>query len=150
MRKWILVALAAVAMPVLVSDCGDDDDAGSSATTQSAIPTCGVGDLAGDVISDFKVDVVSKTQAKATFVLSRDAEVGVVVRRREQALRFVGRVPFGPQRSVVVNEKTFDLVGEDGAALSAGDYQFTLRAFEAGKLNVGDPIDTKSHCVRID
>jgi hypothetical protein len=50
----------------------------------------------------------------------------------------------------VVNEETFNLPKPDRQALEPGEYEFRLRAFEPGKLNQGDPIDTRSACVTIE
>jgi hypothetical protein len=106
--------------------------------------------MRGDVISNLEVEVLEQDRAKATFVLSREAEVGILVSRPEgNRLQLVGRVPFGPQRSTVVNEQIFDLPEADGRPLEPGEYEFTLRAFESGKLNQGEPIDTRSACVTV-
>ena len=154
MRKWLLATLAVATLTTLLSACGSDDAEETTATTGAAA-SCGADDLDQGVISSFKVEVISNEQAKATYVLSKDAEVGVVgfqriLGRRVPRLQLVGRVPFGPQRSTVVNERTFDLPRENGQPLAPGEYQLTLRAFESGKLNQGDPIDTKSDCVTIE
>jgi hypothetical protein len=154
LRKWLVAALAVATLTTLLSACGRDD-AEEATTTTGAAAFCGADDLDQGVISSFKVEVISNEQAKATYVLTKDAEVGVtgfrqLLGRRVPRLQFVGRVPFGPQRSIVVNERTFDLPRENGAPLAPGEYQLTLRAFESGKLNQGDPIDTKSDCVTIE
>jgi hypothetical protein len=153
----MVAGLTAVMLAVSLASCGEDEPtppATTATTVTTALAPCGADDLDRGVISSFTVTVVSSEQARATFVLTRDAEVGVVgfrrlLGRRVPRLRLVGRVPFGPQRSAVVNERVFDLPRADGRPLPPGEYQLTLRAFEAGKLNQGAPIDTKSACVRL-
>ncbi len=61
--------------------------------------------------------------------------------------RLVGRVPFGPQRKVV--DVTTDMKADFLEEIEPGEYKFTLRAFENGKLNVGEPIDTSTRCVEV-
>lgn len=151
--KWLLGWLAVATLTTSLAACGNDE-AETTATTAASL-ACGADDLNEGVISSFTVEVVSNEQAKATYVLSKDAEVGVtgfrrLLGRRVPRLQFVGRVPFGPQRSIIVNERTFELPKEDGQPLAPGEYQLTLRAFESGKLNQGDPIDTKSDCVTLE
>jgi hypothetical protein len=158
LSRWLLGALTVATLATSLAACGNDES--ETPTTTTASLACGADDLNQGVISSFKVEVISNEQARATYVLSKDGEVGVVVQRvtgfrrifglRRPVLRLVGRVPFGPQRSTVVEERTFDLPKEDGEPLAPGEYQLTLRAFESGKLNVGDPIDTKSACVAIE
>jgi hypothetical protein len=153
LRRWLLCALAVVTLTASLAACGNDES--ETPTTTAVSLVCGEDDLNQGVISSFKVEVISNEQAKATYVLSKDAEVGVVgfrrlLGRRVPRLQLVGRVPFGPQRSTVTNERVFDLPKENGEPLEAGEYQLTLRAFESGKLNQGDPIDTKSDCITLE
>lgn len=144
MRKWLMAGLTALLLTSLTS-CGEDAEEAPTATATTAAAVCEPDDLDKGVISSFNVEVLSEGQAKATFVLTKDAETGILVHR----LRLVGRVPFGPQRAQVTNEETFDLPQEDGKPLEPGEYKLTLRAFEPGKLNSGEPIDTKSACVTL-
>jgi hypothetical protein len=145
-------------LAVSLASCGGDDatpPATTATTATTAAAACGIDDLDQGVISSFTVTVIANDRARATFVLTRDAEVGVIgfrrlLGRRVPRLQLVGRVPFGPQRSAVVNERVFDLPRRGGQPLPAGDYQLTLRAFASGKLNQGAPLDTKSACVRVD
>jgi hypothetical protein len=153
-RRWLLAAATVVSFSAVLTSCGDPTTPAAPTPTTTAA-ACGADDLDEGVISSFKVDVISNEQARATYVLTRDVEVGVtgfrqILGRRRPALQLVGRVPFGPQRSTVVNERTFDLPKENGQPLPPGDYQLTLRAFESGKLNQGDPIDTKSACITLE
>ena len=159
MQRRLLAGVTAVALGVSLASCGGEDAAPPATTTATTATTaaapCGVDDLDQGVISSFTVTVISNERARATFVLTRDAEVGVIgfrrlLGRRVPRLRLVGRVPFGPQRSAVVNERVFALPRAAGQPLPPGEYQLTLRAFESGKLNRGAPIDTKSACVRLD
>lgn len=153
MRRWLRAAATVVLFSAVLTSCGNETTPAAPTPTPAA--ACGADDLDEGVISSFKVDVISNEQARATYVLTRDVEVGVtgfrqILGRPRPALRLVGRVPFGPQRSTVVNERTFDLPKENGQPLPPGDYQLTLRAFESGKLNKGDPIDTKSACITLE
>ena len=159
-HKWQTTALAVLLFAALSAcDHGEPgaDESPSPAAEESPSPAasaCGGGDLGADVISSLEVEVLEQGRARATYVLKREAEVGILISRRPDdgtsGLVLVGRVPFGPQRSTVVNEETFDLPEPEGQPLGAGEYKFTLRAFEAGKLNQGDPIDTRSACVTIE
>ena len=156
MHRWLATGLGVAALTTGVAACGDDD-AGtpSAATTASTVAaSCGETDLNRGVISRFEVRLLSRDRGRATFVLSRDAEVGVtgfrrLLGRRVPKLRLVGRVPFGPQRSAVVNQRAFALPRPGGRPLPPGQYQLTLRAFESGKLGKGAPIDTKSACLTL-
>ena len=153
-QRWLITALVPVALSSSLVACGDDEPQARESASPATL-ACGSEDGSGDVISSLEVEVLSQDQARATYVLKRDVEVGILVNRHELGgaaprLRLVGRVPFGPQRSTVVNEETFDLPKSDGQPLAAGEYEFTLRAFEAGKLNQGDPVDKRSACVTIE
>jgi hypothetical protein len=155
-RTWLATGLAVATLTTALAGCGDEEATppATTATTTVAAAPCGPDDLMQGVISSFKVEVISNERARATFVLTREAEVGVLgfrrlLGRRVPRLRLVGRVPFGPQRSAVVNERTFTLPRPGGKPLARGSYQLTLRAFESGKLNQGAPIDTKSACVTL-
>jgi hypothetical protein len=142
--------LALIALFAFLAACGDEEPRAEESPSPAAL-ACGSGDIRGDVISRVQVEVLEQDQAKATYVLTRDAEVGILVSRQEgDRLQLVGRVPFGPQRSTVVNEETFDLPKPEHQPLEPGEYEFTLRAFDAGKLNQGDPVDTRSACVTIE
>lgn len=149
---WRLTALTLAALFTALAACADVGSRPQDSPAPSA-PTCGAGDIGGDVISRLEVEVLEEGKAKATYLLRRDAEVGILVSRRPDdgtsRLVLMGRVPFGPQPSRVVNEETFDLPRPNGQPLEVGEYEFTLRAFEAGRLNQGEPIDTRSDCVVI-
>ncbi len=147
-RSWLAWALGPLLLSAVLTACGGEEPRPETSPSAAALE-CGSEDIRGNVISSLKVEVLEQDRAQATFVLSRDAEVGILVSQHEgNRLRFVGRVPFGPQRSTVVNEQTFDLPKTEGPPV-AGEYEFTLRAFEAGKLNQGDPIDTRSACIEV-
>ena len=147
-RRRLSAALSPLLLCAVLTACSGDEPRPGRSPTAAALG-CGSEDIGGDVISSLKVEVLEQDRAHATFVLSRDAEVGILISRHEGTrLRFVGRVPFGPQRSTVVNEQTFELPNTEGPPV-AGEYEFTLRAFEAGKLNQGDPVDTRSACIDV-
>jgi hypothetical protein len=149
-RRWLITALALL---TTLAACGDGEPPAEESPSPAAV-TCGGEDILGGVISNIQVEVLEEGRAQATYVLTRDAEVGIVISRLEteggaSRLQLVGRVPFGPQRSTLVNEETFAIPRREGQ-VEPGEYEFKLRAFEAGKLNQGDPIDTRSACVEIE
>jgi hypothetical protein len=149
-RIWLTWALTLLLLSVTLTACGEGQPAGELTPVAVA---CGADDLGEGVISNLQVDIVEEGKANATYVLTRDAEVGIVISRQgddPSRLQFVGRVPFGPQRSTVVNRETFNVPRPAGQELEPGEYEFKLRAFEAGQLNQGDPIDTRSACVTIE
>jgi hypothetical protein len=148
-RTW-LTTLAQLLLLATLAACGDGEQPAEGSLSPVAV-ACGADDLRAGVISNIQVEILEEGKATATYVLTRDAEVGILISRPDtDRLQLVGRVPFGPQRSTVVNEETFDLPRPQGQALEPGEYEFKLRAFEAGKLNQGDPIDTRSACVTIE
>ncbi len=150
-RIWLTRALALLLLSMTLAACGDGQPAEKALSPVAVV--CGADDLQKGVISNLQVEVVEEGRANATYVLTRDAEVGILISREgddPSRLQLVGRVPFGPQRSTVVNRETFAVPRAEGQELEPGVYEFKMRAFEAGKLNVGDPIDTRSACVTIE
>jgi hypothetical protein len=147
-------ALALLLLSMTLAACGGEEPPAEESPSPAAV-ACGGDALGRGVISNLQVDVLEEGKAQATYVLTQDAEVGIVISRLESEgdasrLQLVGRVPFGPQRSTVVNRDTFNVPSPGGQPLEPGEYEFKMRAFEAGKLNQGDPIDTRAACVTIE